>query len=114
MHYSRKHRIFPSSESHRMHTFESEWESVSENLKQKNHPRNISTLRTRSLDIRYSQLGGVILHSALLSGGSTFMKSNVFRMCDPFDNSQNSTMINVLLDGEFDVVSHLSYSWNEG
>lgn len=97
-----------------MHTFESEWESVSENLKQKNHPRNISTLRTRSLDIRYSQLGGVILHSALLSGGSTFMKSNVFRMCDPFDNSQNSTMINILLDGEFDVVSHLSYSWNEG
>lgn len=41
------------------------------------------------------KLAGVILHSALLSGRRTVFNCDLFKSCDPFDNSVTATQVEV-------------------
>ena len=55
------------------------------------------------------QLAGVILHSALLSGRHTAFNCDLFKSCDPFDNSITATQVKVY-DYSLSIMSSVLYS----
>lgn len=61
----------------------------------------------------FDELGGIILHSAMLSGGKIAFHCNLFRCCDPFDNSVNASRVKVIIYYVFLVVSCISHPWSK-
>ena len=69
------------------------------------------TIKTRPKKRPHSsiQLAGVILHSALLSGRHTAFNCDLFKSCDPFDNSITATQVKVY-DYSLSIMSSVLYS----
>lgn len=61
----------------------------------------------------FNELGGIILHSAMLSGGKIAFHCNLFSFCDPFDNSINASRVIVTISFLFLVVSCISHPWSK-
>ena len=79
------------------------------------HMYHQSSIIAKPLSSCRHKIAGIILHSAVLSGGRTLFNSDLFRCCDPFDNSKTAKEVKVTLHFCCDdrVVSCISYSWNE-
>lgn len=66
-------------------------------LKRNQSSSESDSIKTRSKKRSRSsmKLAGVILHSALLSGHRVLFNCDIFKSCDPFDNSVAATQVEV-------------------
>lgn len=44
-----------------------------------------------------NELGGIVLHSAVLSGGQILFNHDFLSCCDPFDNSESASNVGVIV-----------------